>query len=146
MSSRASVIALLAVSLAACSRSESPRRSAPPMPGAPAAEAPPPSAEKAAAPTTGASRVAVLVTEKGFEPATIPAQAGKPVTLAITRKTDRTCAREIVFKTADGKLTEKTDLPLNKEVEVTYTPPAPGQVQFGCGMGLMIAGVLSVSP
>lgn len=146
MSSRAPLIAVAAMALvAACSRSEAPRRSAPPMPGTPAAESPPAAPDKAA-PGTNPSRVSVLVTEKGFEPATIPAQAGKPVTLAITRKTERTCATEIVFKNADGKLTEKTPLPLDKEVEVTYTPQAPGQVQFGCAMGLMIAGVLTVAP
>ena len=40
--------------------------------------------------------------------------ANKPVTLVFTRKTDKTCAREIVFQGQDGK----TDLPLNKTVEV----------------------------
>jgi plastocyanin domain-containing protein len=80
------------------------------------------------------------VTEAGFVPETIPAQAGKPITLAITRKTERTCATEILFTGQPGK----TDLPLNKEVEVTYTPKAAGQVKFGCAMGMMIAGVLDV--
>ena len=81
------------------------------------------------------------MTDAGFEPDRIPARKGQKLTLAITRKTDRTCAREIVFQGQDGK----TDLPLNKTVEVTYTPKASGEIKFGCAMGMMISGVLAVS-
>jgi plastocyanin domain-containing protein len=87
------------------------------------------------------SRVAVAVTDEGFVPSTIPAKQGKPITLAITRKTDRTCARDIVFQGQEGK----TPLPLNQTVEVTYTPKASGKIKFGCAMGMMISGVLAVS-
>jgi plastocyanin domain-containing protein len=107
----------------------------------PPAPAPPPAAAPAAAPPTLSSRVDVEVTEAGFLPARIPAKAGKPLTLVITRKTDRTCAREILFAGQEGK----TELPLNKTVEVTYTPKASGEVKFGCAMGMMVAGVLAVS-
>jgi plastocyanin len=113
------------------------KKEAPPPAPAPT---PPPSAP-AAPPTAVAPRVVVAVTEAGFEPSRIPAKAGQPVTLAITRKTDRTCAREIVFTGQDGK----TELPLNKTVDVTYTPKASGEVKFGCAMGMMVAGVLAVS-
>jgi plastocyanin domain-containing protein len=82
----------------------------------------------------------VAVTDEGFVPSRIPAKQGKPITLAITRTTDRTCAREIVFTGQPGK----TELPLNKTVEVTYTPKVSGDVKFGCGMGMMVAGVLAV--
>jgi plastocyanin domain-containing protein len=110
------------------------KKDAPPPPAPP-----PPAAPAAAAPLAG--KVAVEVTEAGFLPARIPAKAGQPLTLAITRKTDRTCAREILFAGQEGK----TELPLNKTVEVTYTPKASGEVKFGCGMGMMVAGVLAVS-
>lgn len=104
--------------------------------------APPPTA----LPTTGAAapaagKIALAVTAAGFEPERIPAKKGQPLTLAITRKTDKTCAREIVFQGQDGK----TELPLNKTVEVTYTPKASGEIKFGCAMGMMISGVLAVS-
>jgi plastocyanin domain-containing protein len=82
----------------------------------------------------------VELTTEGFVPDHIPAQAGKPITLAITRKTDKTCAREILIKGQSGK----TDLPLGKEVEVTFTPKASGKVPFGCAMGMMVGGVLEV--
>ncbi|MEP6652955.1 MAG: cupredoxin domain-containing protein [Myxococcales bacterium] len=87
-----------------------------------------------------ASRVVVQLTEEGFVPSQILAQAGKPITLAITRKTNKTCAHEILFKGQPGK----TDLPLDKEVEVTYTPKAAGTVPFGCAMGMMVGGALEV--
>jgi plastocyanin domain-containing protein len=106
---------------------------------APPAPPPPPPAAPAAA--TAKPRIDVAVTEAGFEPARIAAKAGQPLTMAITRKTDRTCAREILFAGQEGK----TELPLNKTVEVTYTPKASGEVKFGCAMGMMVGGVLAVS-
>lgn len=90
--------------------------------------------------TPDPSRVVVQLTEQGFVPDHIPAQVGKPITLAITRKTDKTCAREILFKGQPGK----TELPLDKEVEATFIPKAPGAVPFGCAMGMMVGGTLEV--
>ena len=113
---------------------------APPVPPAPAAEpvkAPPAPAAK---PAGVQDKVDVVVNEEGFVPAKIPAKAGKPITLAITRKVERTCATEILFQGQEGK----TDLPLNKTVEVTYTPKSSGNINFGCAMGMMIGGVLEV--
>jgi plastocyanin domain-containing protein len=116
------------------------KKEAPPPP-APPPPPPPPAAAAAPAAAPASARVEVEVTEAGFVPARIPARAGKPLTMAITRKTDRTCAREILFAGQEGK----TELPLNKTVEVTYTPKASGEVKFGCAMGMMVAGVLAVS-
>jgi plastocyanin domain-containing protein len=82
----------------------------------------------------------VAVTDEGFVPDRIPARRGQPLILAITRKTDRTCAREIMFQGQDGK----TALPLGKTVDVTYTPKTSGEIKFGCAMGMMISGVLAV--
>jgi plastocyanin domain-containing protein len=112
-----------------------PSASAPPS--APTA-APGPSAAPVAA---YAARVEVAVTDQGFVPGRIPARAGAPLTLVVTRKTDQTCAREIVFAGVEGK----TELPLGKPVEVTYTPKVSGEVKFGCAMGMMVGGVLAVT-
>jgi plastocyanin domain-containing protein len=114
---------------------------APPVPPAPATEpvkAPPAAAAK---PAGVQDKVDVVVNEEGFVPAKIPAKAGKPITLAITRKVERTCATEIIFQGQEGK----TDLPLNKTVEVVYTPKSSGNINFGCAMGMMIGGVLEVA-
>ena len=80
----------------------------------------------------------MLVTENGYEPSTLKVQAGKPVKLKITRKTNATCAREITVPSQ--KL--KVDLPLDKEVTVKLASLQKGEVKFGCAMDLMIGGVI----
>jgi plastocyanin domain-containing protein len=103
--------------------------------------APPPAPAVASTPMAAYSaRVEVAVTDAGFVPSRIPAKAGAPLTLVVTRKTDHTCAREIMFAGKEGK----TELPLDKPVEVTYTPKVTGEVKFGCAMGMMVGGVLAV--
>jgi len=103
--------------------------------------APPPPPAPSPAPAAVSPRVEVAVTDEGFVPSRIPAKAGTPLTMVITRKTDKTCAREILFAGQEGK----TELPLNKAVEVVYTPKAAGEIKFGCAMGMMIGGVLAVA-
>lgn len=85
-------------------------------------------------------RVEMAVTEKGFEPAKIEARVGEPLTLVVTRKTDRTCARQLVISGEGGK----TDLPKDKTVEVAYTAKTEGPVKFGCAMGMMVSGIIDV--
>jgi plastocyanin len=145
--------ALLAASALAATGGCSKKQPAAPAPAAPAPVAPaaapiPAPAEPAPAAAGDGSRVEVAITEEGFVPSRIAAQVGKPLTLALTRKTDKTCATEILFAgqegKMEGKMEGKTDLPLGKTVEVTYTPKAAGEVKFGCAMGMMIGGVLTV--
>lgn len=87
----------------------------------------------------GGEKVAVELTEQGFVPSEIPAKAGRPITLVVTRKTDMTCAKEIVF----ADLGVEKALPLNQAVEVTVTPTKAGDLRFACGMD-MVAGKLVV--
>lgn len=86
------------------------------------------------------SKVEMSVTEKGFEPQNIRVKKGLPVTLVITRKTDITCATEIVID--EHKI--KTPLPLNKAVTVTFTPSKTGALKYGCAMNKMIGGVITI--
>jgi plastocyanin domain-containing protein len=83
--------------------------------------------------------VTIEVTAEGFVPAQVKVKAGQPVKLVVTRKTDRTCAKEIVIK----DFGVNKPLPLNQPVEITFTPTRPGQVRYACGMD-MIAGVILV--
>jgi plastocyanin domain-containing protein len=87
-----------------------------------------------------AKPIEMAVTEKGFEPAAVTVKKGEPVTLVITRKTDATCAKEIVID--EHKV--NTKLPLNKPVTVTFTPSKSGQLKYGCAMNKMVGGVLTV--
>ena len=80
------------------------------------------------------------VTDKGFEPAALTVKKGEPITLVITRTTDKTCATDIVIDEHDIK----TPLPLNKPVTVAFTPKKAGALKYGCAMNKMVGGVLSV--
>jgi len=84
--------------------------------------------------------VALTVTDAGFEPDEVAVKKGQPVRLVITRKTDATCARDIVVP-AHGI---HRALPLGEAVEVTFTPAKTGEIRFGCAMGQMVGGVLLV--
>ena len=92
----------------------------------------------AAAPKDG--KVAMEVTEAGFVPSRIKAKKGEPLTLVITRKTDATCAKDIVI----DEHNVHTKLPLNTAVTVTFTPNKSGELKFGCAMDKMIGGVLLI--
>ncbi|MFN7130955.1 MAG: cupredoxin domain-containing protein [Myxococcales bacterium] len=93
----------------------------------------------AAAEQPGEARhVKVLVTEKGFEPARIEAKPGESLVLDITRKTDQTCATNLMIPEQKVKL----DLPLDEEVQVPVKVSKAGTIRFGCQMGMMIGGVI----
>lgn len=83
--------------------------------------------------------IEVSVTGEGFVPASIRVKKGEKVRLAVTRKTERTCATEIVIK--DLGINQK--LPLNQAVAVEFTPTKTGNLRYACGMD-MISGVLVV--
>ena len=87
----------------------------------------------------GVRTVEMKVTEDGFVPSKVKVQKGEKVRLVVTRKTERTCAKEIVIK-AYGI---NQPLPLDKPVTVELTPKASGEIKYACGMD-MISGVLLV--
>ena len=93
----------------------------------------------AASKSSHSGAVAIRVTQKGFEPAVVTVPAGKPVTLVVTRKTDRTCAKEFVL--AEHNI--HRELPLDQPVEITFTPAHPGELRYACGMDI-IAGKIVV--
>jgi plastocyanin domain-containing protein len=84
--------------------------------------------------------VTMEVTEAGYVPASFKVKKGVPVELLITRKTDATCAKEIVID--EPKV--NTPLPLNTQVRVSFTPEKSGQLKFGCAMDKMISGTITV--
>lgn len=110
--------------------------------GASTAAAEPPTSRAATRATVEDKKDAVQVVElsvtsEGFVPSQVTVKAGKPVKLVVTRRTDRTCATEIVMK----DFGVKQELPLEKPVAVTVTPKKAGDYRYACGMD-MIAGVL----
>ncbi|MFP2934202.1 cupredoxin domain-containing protein [Pyxidicoccus sp. 3LG] len=88
----------------------------------------------------GVRVVELSVTEKGYEPSPVKLKKGEPVKLVVTRKTDQTCATEVVMDGYDIN----TRLPLNQPVEIAFTPKESGELVYGCAMGKMISGVFLV--
>jgi len=84
-------------------------------------------------------RVEVSITKKGFEPDKITAKKGEPLRLVVTRRTDQTCAKEIVI--ADAGM--RKELPLDQRVMIDFTPTKNGELRYACGMD-MISGVIVV--
>ena len=82
--------------------------------------------------TDATQRVSITVTEQGFEPAVVNVKAGQPVTLLVKRTTDRTCATEVVMK--EHNINQP--LPLNQEVEITFTPAKSGDLVYACAMDM----------
>ena len=80
-----------------------------------------------------AQKVELSVTDKGFEPDNVTVKKGEPVHLVVTRKTDATCATEIVIK----DLNIKKELPLNKAVAIDFTPKKSGEIKYVCGMDML---------
>lgn len=100
----------------------------------------PASADTKKAPAS--KRVQIDVTEKGFEPDKVTVSAAQPVTLVITRKTEKTCAKNVVVQLGDGKKISK-ELPMGKPVEIAATFAKKGELRYTCGMD-MVTGTLSV--
>jgi plastocyanin domain-containing protein len=87
----------------------------------------------------GAQEIQLTVTDAGFEPAQVTVEKDRPIALTITRKTEQTCAKDIVFKGMDVK----KDLPLNEAVRIELPAQPSGTVEYACGMD-MIKGSLVV--
>lgn len=83
--------------------------------------------------TDQGTEVTLYVTKKGFVPANVVVPAGKPVTLMVTRKTDRTCATGLVMKEKDIN----QELPLNETVSITFTPDHAGTLEYACPMDML---------
>jgi len=75
----------------------------------------------------------VVVSEQGYEPATVSLRAGAPARITFVRTTDKTCGTEVVFPS----LNIKRALPLNEPVVIEFTPAKPGDIAFACGMNML---------
>ena len=80
----------------------------------------------------------VEVNSKGFEPDSLKLKVGVPAKVTFVRKTDETCAKDVVIK----EYGIERKLPLNEPVTVEFTP-RKGEFSFACGMS-MIKGKLIV--
>jgi len=84
--------------------------------------------------------VQISVTEAGFEPARAMIPKGQPITLVISRKTDQTCAKEIVI----SSLNIRRDLPLNQAVRIELPADVIGDsLSYACGMDMYAGAIIA---
>jgi plastocyanin domain-containing protein len=74
----------------------------------------------------------VSVTKKGFRPSNLKLKANVPTRITFIRKTDESCATEVVIP--EFSIDQK--LPLNEPVVVEFTPAKTGEFKFACGMDM----------
>lgn len=86
-------------------------------------------------------RIDISVTEDGFLPKRLSVKKGEPVTLVFTRRTERTCAKDVVIYLDDDK-TVSRKLPLNQTVEVTVTFAKSGERGFACSIKMHGAAIV----
>lgn len=87
-------------------------------------------------------QIDISVTEAGFEPTKVFVSKGEEVTLAFTRKTDKTCAKDVVVYVNDKDKVTKA-LPLNQAVKIGVAFSKSGELRYACGMD-MYGGVIVV--
>ena len=80
-----------------------------------------------------AGEIHIDVTDQGFEPAQAKLRSGQPTTLVFTRKTDQTCATEVVI----ADLGVRRDLPLGQPVRIEVPAGHTGTLSYACGMDMM---------
>lgn len=89
----------------------------------------------------GAEKLDVAITEKGFEPDMLEVKKGQPVELVFTRKTDKTCIKEVILDTGSAKV--QKPLPLNKPVTIKTKFTKAGDLKYVCNMN-MFSGTVKV--
>jgi plastocyanin domain-containing protein len=101
-----------------------------------------PAKETAAATAKKGEKVEISVTDKGFEPDKVMVKKGESVELVFTRKTDKTCIKEVVLDTGAPKKIQKA-LPLNKPVTIKTKFAKAGSLSYACKMN-MFSGTVTV--
>lgn len=88
----------------------------------------------------GAAReIHVEVTDRGFVPAETVIPKDQAVTLVVTRKTDQTCATEIVLPA----LNQRHALPLDQPVRIAIPAGAPDTLNYACGMDMLRGSIVA---
>jgi hypothetical protein len=84
---------------------------------------------------TSSSSLEIVISDGGPTPTELRVKPGEPVRLSVTRKTDRTCATQLVVP----EFGIDRPLPLGAPVVVEFTPKASGRIRLLCGMGETIS-------
>jgi plastocyanin domain-containing protein len=82
--------------------------------------------------SAGGAQVVDVTVKGGYQPASIMAEAGRPLLLNFTRRESTPCGEEVVLP----GLGRRAHLPEGTTVTVEVTPDAPGEYEFTCGMNM----------
>lgn len=88
--------------------------------------------------TSASQAVEIAITKDGFVPGTVTVKAGEPIDLIFVRKTDDTCAKEVVVPSVNARQA----LPLNQKVVIRLPAAKGGPVAFACGMNMLKGAVV----
>jgi plastocyanin domain-containing protein len=86
-----------------------------------------------------AGEIHIDVTDQGFVPAEAKLRSGQPTTLVFTRKTEQTCATEVVI----ADLGVRRLLPMGQPVRIEVPAGRTGTLSYACGMD-MVKGQVSI--
>ena len=75
----------------------------------------------------------VEITQNGYQPSSLRLKRGVPTRLTFVRRTEQTCATEVVF----SDYGVRRELPLNTAVVINFTPNKKGAFTFACGMNML---------
>jgi plastocyanin domain-containing protein len=80
----------------------------------------------------GGVQVVDVTVRGGYQPASIMAEAGRPLRLNFTRRESTPCGEEVVLP----EFGWRAHLPEGRTVPVEVTPQEPGEYEFTCGMNM----------
>jgi hypothetical protein len=86
----------------------------------------------------GARRVAVTVSNEGYDPARIAAAPGEEIVLVLTRVVDSACTRDFRVRGTETRAT----LPVDEPVEIPVKAPEEGEQGFHCGHDMLRGAVV----
>ncbi|AIE83792.1 efflux RND transporter periplasmic adaptor subunit [Fimbriimonas ginsengisoli] len=84
-------------------------------------------------PDVATKTLEISITESGFDPASLTLTGPTPHRVTFVRKTDNTCAKQVVFPS----LGITRDLPLNVPVTIDLPATAKGELNYACGMNML---------
>jgi plastocyanin domain-containing protein len=80
----------------------------------------------------GGLQIVDVTVKGGYQPASITAEAGRPLRLNFTRRESTPCGEEVVLP----EFGRRAHLPEDRTVSLEVTPQEPGEYEFTCGMNM----------
>ncbi|HUY58544.1 MAG TPA: cupredoxin domain-containing protein [Solirubrobacteraceae bacterium] len=86
-----------------------------------------------AATSSSGYQEAMILVKGAYTPDVIVVQHGKPVRLTFRREETAACSETVMLP----DFNRSAELPQGELVPIEFTPEAPGEYEFTCGMGML---------